>query len=46
MLCKDNHRDTIYSHFAASILTVILLFPLTFMDPPLATKIMSPEKTH
>ena len=38
MLCKDNHRDTIYSHFAASILTVILLFPLTFMDPPLATK--------
>ena len=38
MLCKDNHWDTFCSHFVASIMTLILLLPLTFIDLPLTSK--------
>jgi len=37
MLLKENHRDTIFSHIVASILTAILLFPFTFIDLPITS---------
>jgi hypothetical protein len=43
MLLKENHRDTFFSHIVASILTLILLFPFTFIDLPITSNHLKPE---
>jgi hypothetical protein len=37
VLLKENHRDTFFSHIVASILTLILLFPITFINLPITS---------
>ena len=43
MLLKENHRDTFISHIVASILTLILLFPFTFIDLPITSNHPKPK---
>ena len=43
MLLKENHRDTFFSHIVASILTLILLSPFTFIDLPITSNHPKPE---
>jgi hypothetical protein len=43
MLLKENHRDTFLSHIVASILTLILLFPFTFIDLPITSNHPKPK---
>jgi hypothetical protein len=43
MLLKENHRDTFFSHIVASILTLILLFPFTFIKLPITSNHPKPE---
>ena len=43
MLLKDNHRDTFFSHIVASILTLIFLFPFTFINLPITSNHLKPK---
>ena len=43
MLLKENHRDTFFSHIVASILTLILLFPFTFINLPITSNHLKPK---